>query len=76
MSAPNVLSVAVIVGVIALCEGMAQALPALGSPWVPFVVVLLAAIVKGLQVYLQQPTIATRARQVSLWPRWRRWLVG
>ena len=50
---PNAVSVAVIVGIIALAQGLADTIPALGSPWVPFAVVALGALVKGLQVYLQ-----------------------
>lgn len=54
MTAPNVVSVAAIVGIIALCQGLADTLPALGQPWVPFAVIALGAVVKGLQVYIQQ----------------------
>ena len=73
MSAPNVLSVAVIVGVIALCEGMAGVLPALGSPWVPFAVVALGALVKALQVVLldrRQQIKPTVADAPSAFVRW------
>ena len=57
MKAPNVISVAAIVGLIALCQGLSETLPVLGQPWVPFAIVALGALVKGLQVYLQeQPT--------------------
>lgn len=76
MSAPNVVSVAVIVGVIALCEGLADTLPILGAPWVPFAVVVLAAIVKALQVIVQQPVLATRARAMTQQSPLRRWLTG
>lgn len=75
MTAPNVVSVAVIVGVIALAQGLSQELPALGEPWVPFAVVALGALVKALQVILQDQ----RAQQgyVLQQPgnRLRRWLV-
>jgi hypothetical protein len=54
MKLPNTVSVAVIVGIIALCQGLAETLPVLGAPWVPFAIVALAALVKGLQVYLQE----------------------
>ena len=54
MKAPNVISVAAIVGIIALCQGLAETLPVLGQPWVPFAIVALGALVKGLQVYLEQ----------------------
>ena len=54
MKAPNVISVAAIVGLIALCQGLAETLPVLGQPWVPFAIVALGALVKGLQVYLEQ----------------------
>lgn len=74
MVAPNVVSVAVIVGIIALAQGLSQELPALGGPWVPFAVVALGALVKGLQVVLQdqaqQRSMAQPAHAV------RRWLVG
>lgn len=75
MQAPNVVSVAVIVGIIALCEGLSEALPILGEPWVPFAVIALGALVKGLQVYLQGQGGATRAAHNSNTPL-RRWLVG
>lgn len=54
MKLPNAVSVAAIVGIIALCEGLADTLPALGQPWVPFAVIALGALVKGLQVYAQE----------------------
>ena len=54
MKLPNAVSVAVIVALIALCQGLAETLPALGAPWVPFAIVALGALVKGLQVYLEQ----------------------
>lgn len=80
MVAPNVISVAVIVGVIALAEGLSQELPALGEPWVPFAVVALGALVKGLQIVLQDQrarTVAWAHGHVFESPghRWRRWLV-
>lgn len=80
MQAPNVVSVAVIVGVIALCEGLAETLPVLGEPWVPFVVVALTAAVKGLQVILQDRKPRLQADGIGSPPlpssRVRRWLVG
>lgn len=74
MLAPNVVSVAVIVGVIALAQGLSEQLPALGEPWVPFAVVGLGALVKGLQVVLQDMRAQQRGatRQSAV----RRWLVG
>jgi hypothetical protein len=54
MTLPNAVSVAVIVAIIALCQGLADTLPVLGQPWVPFAIVALGALVKGLQVYLEQ----------------------
>ena len=54
MTLPNAVSVAVIVGIIALCQGLADTLPVLGQPWVPFAIVVLGALVKALQVYLQE----------------------
>ncbi len=75
MVAPNVISIAVIVGIIALAEGLSQELPALGEPWVPFAVVALGALVKGLQIVLQDQ----RSKAISVAPaqghRLRRWLV-
>ena len=53
MKLPNTVSVAVIVGLIALCQGLAETLPVLGAPWVPFAIVALGALVKGLQVYVE-----------------------
>ena len=77
VQAPNVISVAVIVGAIALCQGLADTLPVLGQPWVPFAIVALGALVKGLQVYLQQqgggPEQMTAGSSTS---PLRRWLVG
>jgi len=71
MKAPNVVSVAVIVAVIALAQGLSEQLPALGEPWVPFAVVALGAVVKGLQVILQdQQRVMTPGRS-----RLRQWLV-
>ena len=75
MQAPNVVSIAVIVGIMALCEGLADTLPILGEPWVPFAVIALGALVLGLKVYLQGAGGATRAAHVSNTPL-RRWLVG
>lgn len=75
MRAPNVVSIAVIVGIMALCEGLADTLPILGEPWVPFAIVALGALVTGLQVYLQGAGGATRAAHNSNTPL-RRWLVG
>lgn len=75
MQAPNVVSVAVIVAIIALCEGLSETLPILGKPWVPFAVIALGALVKGLQVYLQGQGAEVRAARVSNTPL-RRWLVG
>lgn len=73
MIAPNVVSVAVIVAVIALAQGLSEQLPALGEPWVPFAVVALGAVIKGLQVILQdQQRVMTPAIAGS---RLRRWLV-
>ena len=74
MVAPNVISIAVIVGIIALAEGLSQELPALGEPWVPFAVVALGALVKGLQVVLQDRRAQGYAVQ-SQGHRLRRWLV-
>ena len=76
MQAPNVVSIAVIVGIIALCQGLADTLPILGQPWVPFAVVALGALVKGLQVYLQQQggTVRTMASESN--SPLHRWLVG
>lgn len=77
MQAPNVVSVAIIVAVIAGLEMLGTRLPALAEPWVPIAVIVIAAIVKGLQVYLQQqgggPEQMTAL--VSDGP-WHRWLVG
>lgn len=75
MQAPNVISVAVIVGIIALCEGLSETLPLLGEPWVPIAVIALGALVKGLQVYLQGQGAETRAARVSSTPL-HRWMVG
>ena len=75
MQAPNVVSIAVIVGIMALCEGLADTLPLLGEPWVPFAVIALGALVKGLQVYLQGQGAEVRAARVSSSPL-RRWMVG
>ena len=54
MNLPNTVSVAVIVGLIVLCQGLSETLPVLGQPWVPFAIVALGALAKGLQVYLEQ----------------------
>ena len=53
MRAPNVVSVAVVVALIALAQGLAEQLPILDEAWVPFAIVVLGALVKGLQVLLQ-----------------------
>lgn len=75
MQAPNVVSVAIIVAVIAGLEMIGTRLPALGEPWVPVVVILIAGIVKALQVYLQQQTtVVLRATTSRSFLRW--WLVG
>ena len=66
MKAPNVISVAAIVGIIALCQGLAETLPVLGQPWVPFAVIALGALVKGLQVYVEaQKAANSEARAVA-----------
>ena len=75
MRSPNVVSIAVLVGIMALCEGLADTLPILGEPWVPFAVIALGALVKGLQVYLQGQGAETRSARVQNTPL-RRWLVG
>jgi hypothetical protein len=75
MIAPNVVSVAVIVAVIALAQGLSEQLPALGEPWVPFAVVVLGAIVKGLQVILQDQRATTAYVAPAPGHRLRRWLV-
>lgn len=72
--APNVVSIAVIVGLIALAQGLSDTLPSLGEPWVPFAVVVLGALVKALQVVLtdlkrQQRGLAETSSRL------RRWLV-
>lgn len=72
MVAPNVISVAVIVGIIALAQGLSQELPALGEPWVPIAVVALGALVKGLQVVLgdlqaQQRGMTGRPSRLRAW---------
>ena len=54
MTLPNTVSVAIVVALIALCQGLAETLPILGQPWVPFAIVALGALAKGLQVYLQE----------------------
>lgn len=78
MIAPNVISVAVIVGLMALAQGLAEELPALGEPWVPFAVVALGALVKGLQVILQDLRAqqqGIRVQGASASTLLRRWLV-
>ena len=65
MTLPNTVSVAVIVGLIALCQGLAETLPVLGQPWVPFAIVALGALVKGLQVYLQEHPTNGEVRTAS-----------
>ena len=66
MKAPNVVSIAAIVGIIALCQGLAETLPVLGQPWVPFAIVALGALVKGLQVCLEAQKAANpEARAVN-----------
>lgn len=75
MVAPNVISIAVIVGIIALAEGLSQELPALGEPWVPFAVVALGALVKGLQIVLQEQRAQQGYALQSQGHRLRRWLV-
>ena len=65
MKAPNVISVAAIVGLIALCQGLAETLPVLGQPWVPFAIVALGALVKGLQVYVRGAKTNVEIRSAS-----------
>jgi hypothetical protein len=62
MKFPNAISIAGIVGLIALCQGLSETLPVLGQPWVPFAIVALGALVKGLQVYLEQAKSAGEIR--------------
>lgn len=75
MIAPNVISVAVVVGVIALAQGLSEQLPALGEPWVPFAVVALGALVKALQVILQDMKAKQAALTVQSSSRLRRWMI-
>lgn len=75
MIAPNVVSVAIIVAVIALAQGLADVLPALDKPWVPFAVVALAALVKGLQIVLQDQRSGAAYVVPAARHRLRRWLV-
>lgn len=71
MQAPNVVSVGIIVAVIAGLEMLGTRLPALAEPWVPVVVIIIAAIVKALQVYLQQtPVTIAASKPPSLVRRW------
>jgi len=75
MIAPNVLSIAIVVTVMALADGFAEYLPALDQPWVPFAVVALGALVKGLQIVLHDlraQEMGMAAVQSRLW----RLLVG
>ena len=65
MKLPNAVSVAAIVGLIALCQGLSETLPVLGQPWVPFAIVALGALVKGLQVYLQEQPANGEIRTAS-----------
>ena len=44
MTLPNTVSVAIVVALIALCQGLAETLPVLGQPWVPFAIVALGAL--------------------------------
>lgn len=75
MQAPNVISMAIIVAIIAGLEVLGTKLPTLQEPWVPVVVIVIAAIVKALQVYIQQPQ-DKYARIMAGQSRLRRWLVG
>ena len=79
MKAPNVISVAAIVGLIALCQGLAETLPVLGQPWVPFAIVALGALVKGLQVYAESNAdfrdVAMTASERKAANPWRRTLL-
>jgi hypothetical protein len=76
MIAPNVLSVAVIVALIALAQGLSEQLPALGEPWVPFAVVALGALVKGLQVILQDMKAKQQPALLGTHSsRLRRWMI-
>lgn len=76
MNAPNVVSVAVIVGIIALCQGLSEQLPALGEPWVPFAVVALGALIKGLQVYLEAQRGTVTTMRSANGGKLRQWLLG
>lgn len=76
MNAPNVVSVAVIVGIIALCQGLAETIPALGEPWVPVAVLLLSGIAKALQVYLEAQRGTVTTMRSANGGKLRQWLLG
>ena len=45
--------------------GPRETLPVLGQPWVPFAIVALGALVKGLQVYLEAQKTNGEIRSAS-----------
>lgn len=73
MLAPNVVSVAIIVFLIELADGLSKELPALQEPWVPFAIVGLGAAIKALQVILGNLRQQSSGVQVS---RLRQLLLG
>ena len=65
MKLPNAISIAAIVGIIALCQGLSETLPVLGQPWVPIAVIVLGALAKGLQVYVEAQKTSGEIRGAS-----------
>lgn len=67
MKLPNVLSVALIAALIAFLQYIASDAGALfPAPWVPVAVLVIGALVKALQVYLEQrdaDTVVMAARE-------------
>ncbi len=77
MQFPNVASLAVIAALVAALEFIVAGAEGVSDAWwIPAIVLVLGAIAKALQVYLQQARDNARALDVVPPSKVRRWLLG
>jgi hypothetical protein len=77
MQFPNVASLAVIAALVAALEFIVAGAEGVSDAWwIPAIVLVLGAIAKALQVYLQQARDNARGLDVVPPSKVRRWLLG
>jgi hypothetical protein len=77
MQFPNVASLAVIAALVAALEFVVAGAEGVSDAWwIPAIVLVLGAIAKALQVYLQQARDNARGLDVVPPSKVRRWLLG